>query len=241
MTERSLREQRREHRRALSRDQILDAAEQVFARKGFHEASLREIAELAEFSVGAVYGFFTGKDDIYREIFLRRAAEFLPGMRTVLSSDRSPRRQLLDLADWQVGFFRRFPQFGRLVLRGGSIAPPLSDPPDDSRILENFRTSQLMQADLFRRGQRVGELRAGDPLLLARMFSGLVSAFQAAELAAAENPVDPVDPESTEAGAAGPAPDGPAGGVPADGSGAERFPIETLHEVLEAAFLLRPS
>ncbi|MDN3357597.1 TetR/AcrR family transcriptional regulator [Actinomadura sp. DC4] len=184
MTERSLREQRRERRRALSKDQILDAAERVFARKGFHEAALREIAELAEFSVGAVYGFFPGKDDIYREIFLRRAAEFLPGMRGVLSTDAPPRRQLLDLADWQVGFFRRFPEFGRLVLRGGSIAPPLSEPHGDSQILHNFQTAQQMQADLFERGRRAGELRAGDPPLLSRMFSGLVSAFQAVELSA---------------------------------------------------------
>jgi TetR/AcrR family transcriptional regulator len=90
MTERNLREQRREHRRAFSRDQILDAAEQVFAREGFHDASLREIAEIAEFSVGAVYGFFPGKDGIYREIFLRRAAEFLPGMSRVLPGGQHP-------------------------------------------------------------------------------------------------------------------------------------------------------
>lgn len=80
MTEPSLREQRREHRRALSRNQILDAAEQVFARDGFHDAALREIAELAEFSVGAVYSFFAGKEDIYQAIFLRRAAA--PAART---------------------------------------------------------------------------------------------------------------------------------------------------------------
>ena len=98
MEERSLREQRREYRRALSRDQILDAAEQVFARNGYHDASLREIAELAEFSVGAVYSFFPGKEDIYREIFLRRAAAFMPGMQEVLGSEAAPLRQLLDLA-----------------------------------------------------------------------------------------------------------------------------------------------
>ncbi|MFD0690697.1 TetR/AcrR family transcriptional regulator [Actinomadura fibrosa] len=210
MTERSLREQRRERRRALSRDQILDAAERVFARAGFHEASLREIAELAEFSVGTVYGFFTGKDEIYREIFLRRAAEFLPGMRDVLAAPRRPREQLLDLAGWQVGFFRRFPEFGRLVLRGGAIAPPLADPPDDGRILENFRASQRMQADLFRRGQEAGELRPGDPMLLARMFTGLVSAFQMSEL-----------PE--------------AGQAPGE---APTLPLERLNEILERAFVV---
>ncbi|GAA3978822.1 TetR/AcrR family transcriptional regulator [Actinomadura viridis] len=209
MTERSLREQRREQRRALSRDQILDSAEAVFAREGFHQASLREIAERAEFSVGTVYGFFTGKDEIYREIFLRRAAEFMPGMERILASALPPRRQLTELADWQVGFFRRFPRFGRLVLRGGAIAPPLADPPDDGRILENFRASQRMQADLFRRGQEAGELRDGDPMLLARMFTGLISAFQMTELDAEE-----------------PSPE------------AARVSLEQLHRVLEAAFVV---
>jgi TetR/AcrR family transcriptional regulator len=184
MAERNLKQQRREYRRALSRDQILDAAEQVFARNGFHDASLREIAELAEFSVGAVYGFFAGKEDIYRAIFLRRAEEFMPEMRGVLETDIAPLRQLLDLAAWQVGFFRRYPHWSRLVLRGGAVASPLATPAEDAQLQENFATAQRAQADLFRRGQQSGDLRPGSPELLALMFSGLVSAFQAAELAA---------------------------------------------------------
>jgi AcrR family transcriptional regulator len=182
MSGRNLREERREHRRALSRDQIMDVAEQVFARNGFHDASLREIAELAEYSVGAVYQFFSSKDELYREIFHRRTSAFMPGMSNVLSSDLRPDQQLVALAEWQVSFFRAHPEFGRLVLRGGAIAAPLADPPEDSETLANFRRSMDMQANLFRRGQRAGVLRDGDPRLLARMFSGLVTAFQASEL-----------------------------------------------------------
>lgn len=189
MAGQSLREERRERRRALSRDQILDVAEQVFARNGFHDASLREIAELAEFSVGAVYSFFPGKDDIYREIFHRRGSEFMPEMRRILASDLPPRRQLLDLADWQIGFFRMRPHFGRLVLRGGTGAPPLAEPSDDPRLAENFQESQRLQADLFERGQQAGELRPGPPLALARMFSGLVSAYQTAEMEGGQEPM----------------------------------------------------
>ncbi|GAA3209799.1 TetR/AcrR family transcriptional regulator [Actinocorallia longicatena] len=185
MSQRSLREQRREQRRALSRDQILDVAEQVFARKGYHEASLREIAELAEYSVGAVYGFFTGKEDLYQAIFLRRRADFVPGMSEIIGSGLPADQQLLALAEWQVEFFRIHPEFGRLVLRGGAIVTPLADPAEGSHLLDDFRRSLDVQADLFRRGRNEGVLREGDPQLLARMFSGLVSAFQATELATA--------------------------------------------------------
>ena len=40
----------------------------MFARKGFHETTVAEIAALAEFSVGAVYGFFADKDDLYAQV-----------------------------------------------------------------------------------------------------------------------------------------------------------------------------
>ncbi len=161
----------------------MDVAERLFARKGFHDASLREIAELAEYSVGAVYSFFASKDELYREIIHRRASAFMPGMSEVLRSGLPPDEQLVALAEWQVRFFRAYPEFGRLVLRAGAIAAPVADPPGDSETLANFRRSMDMQADLFRRGQRAGLLRDGDPWLLARMFSGLVTAFQASELA----------------------------------------------------------
>lgn len=200
MAQRSLRDERRMRRRELSRGQILDVAEQVFAREGFHDAALREIAELAEYSVGSVYTFFPGgKDDLYRETFRRRGAEFMPGMRTILTSEKSPREQLIALADWQVGFFRTHRNFGRLVLRGGAIAPPLAEPTGDPQITKNFHEAQQLQADLFARGQGAGELIPGPPTVLALMFSGIVAACQTAELGSADSSQPPLPAEDFHA------------------------------------------
>jgi len=44
----SRRELRRSQHHDLSRSQLLDAAEEVFGTKGFHEATLREVAERAK-------------------------------------------------------------------------------------------------------------------------------------------------------------------------------------------------
>ena len=77
----SAREQRRLHHQDLSRTQLLDAAEEVFGRKGFHDTTLKEVAELAEFSVGSVYSFFANKDDLFRQIFVRRGDQFMEGLR----------------------------------------------------------------------------------------------------------------------------------------------------------------
>src|ERR1700737_2524797 len=116
----SLREERRLRQQEVSRTQLLDAAEEVFGRKGFHETTLKEVAELAEFSVGSVYSFFENKDDLFRQIFVRRGEEFMTGMRAILTDEGSPLEQLHMLVDFQIGFFRKHPHFGRLYLRHSS-------------------------------------------------------------------------------------------------------------------------
>ncbi len=63
-----------------------DAAEEIFGRKGYHETTLKEVAEQAEFSVGSVYSFFENKEDLFRQIFLRRGGQFMPEIREVLGA-----------------------------------------------------------------------------------------------------------------------------------------------------------
>jgi AcrR family transcriptional regulator len=44
--------------------QIMEAAATCFARKGFHQTTMHEICHEAELSPGAVYRYFSGKDEI---------------------------------------------------------------------------------------------------------------------------------------------------------------------------------
>jgi len=209
----SRREARRRQRQELSRAQLLDAAEDLFGRKGFHDATLREVAELAEFSVGSVYSFFESKDDLFRQVLARRGDEFMAPMRALLAPPGAGRRaadpaasdpvaQLRALVDHQVGFFRTHPSFGRLFLRHANL-DLLASGVVDPAIVDNLAEAMALQADLFRRGQEAGRLRAGDPAVLARLFSGLVAAFQAldVEAAAADDHPDPATLHAVIAGA----------------------------------------
>jgi AcrR family transcriptional regulator len=56
---------RRAERRELTRSQILDAAERVFAREGLRGASVEAIAEEAGYSHGAIYSNFSSKEDLF--------------------------------------------------------------------------------------------------------------------------------------------------------------------------------
>lgn len=53
------------------RGQILDAAMDVFAAKGFHRATTREIAAAAGVAEGTIYNYFSSKDDLLIGLLLR--------------------------------------------------------------------------------------------------------------------------------------------------------------------------
>ena len=53
------------------RNQILDAASQVFAEKGFHRATIKDIARVAGIADGTVYNYFENKTALMLGIFER--------------------------------------------------------------------------------------------------------------------------------------------------------------------------
>ncbi|MBM3659572.1 MAG: TetR/AcrR family transcriptional regulator [Actinobacteria bacterium] len=206
MTAIGLREQRRRARAEFHREHLLDAAEAVFGARGFQDATIKEIAERAEISVGAVYGIVDGKEDLLAQTLARRGTEFLAEMERVVAGSSDPRATLRSLADAQIGFFRRHPSFGRLWLR--SVGPGRFglSPSSLDRLGVNADRAVEMEADVIRRGQAAGVVRAGDPFVLAAVFSGIVQAYQAN------------DPASV----------GEVGG--------ERLALADLHALLEGAF-----
>ena len=57
--------ERQERDREAVRRSILDAARELFVAEGFHNVSIRKIAERIEYSPAAIYGYFPSKDDIF--------------------------------------------------------------------------------------------------------------------------------------------------------------------------------
>lgn len=87
-------------------DAILDAALGVFARRGFHQASIREIARAAHLSLAGLYHYVGGKNELLF-LVLDRALDRLCAMQdAALAAARTPEARLLALirAHLQFGF-----------------------------------------------------------------------------------------------------------------------------------------
>jgi AcrR family transcriptional regulator len=80
----------RDRRREMTRRHLLDAAAVVFARDGFHGASLDDVAATAGFTKGAVYSNFKSKDDLFLAVFEDRYAREQREMKQVLTEEEQP-------------------------------------------------------------------------------------------------------------------------------------------------------
>jgi AcrR family transcriptional regulator len=66
--------QTRAERQARTREDLIDAAEELFTENGFHATSLDAVAVAAGYTKGAVYSNFSSKEDLFFAVYERRVA-----------------------------------------------------------------------------------------------------------------------------------------------------------------------
>lgn len=79
-------------RESLTRERrriIVGTAAELFAAKGFHQTSIRDIAKRAGISLGNLYNHFSGKEQLIAEIATLEADE-LPAILALLQRDEDP-------------------------------------------------------------------------------------------------------------------------------------------------------
>src|ERR1700722_16584516 len=79
-----------ERRRQQTRDYLLQAAAQVFSERGFHGATLDEVAAVAGFTKGAVYSNFKKKEDLFMALFQANYDREMEALRMALEGSEVP-------------------------------------------------------------------------------------------------------------------------------------------------------
>lgn len=79
---------------AKRHEKIGDAALKLFSRKGYHETSVREIAEATGLSIGSLYSYIKTKEDILYLVYQRIFTSFQEGMTSAMEGIEDPTLQL---------------------------------------------------------------------------------------------------------------------------------------------------
>jgi len=123
----------REQSRANTRERLMRAARSVFARSGFHGASVEEIASEAGFSTGALYSNFEGKEDLFLAMMEREidehAREIADAVRTRASvAERATggARQWMTMIEREPEVLLLFMEFWAYGVRDAQVRPKVA-------------------------------------------------------------------------------------------------------------------
>ena len=106
----------RDERKAETRERLLDSAASVFARRGYHGASVDEVAEQAGFSTGALYSNFDGKEDLFLAVLQRQIARQTRELSDTVAERPTVEERARGGADEWMRFLEREPELVLLFM-----------------------------------------------------------------------------------------------------------------------------
>ncbi len=142
-----------------TRRKILDAAEQVFAAVGYHDASIVKITEAADVAQGTFYLYFQSKLGVFEEV----VADLNQRVRHAMSeASRSATNRLEAERLGFAGFFRftaEHPALYRVIRQAEFVSP--------RALRHHYETIIGNYVPYLREAMAAGEIAPTDPMVLA--------------------------------------------------------------------------
>jgi TetR/AcrR family fatty acid metabolism transcriptional regulator len=163
------RSSRSEESRRDKRQQILDAATDVFAAQGFHGSRVADIARAADVADGTIYLYFKSKDEILLSIFEETMAQMIAVVTDEIAGLDDPVEKLLRFAEIHMANVELHRNTAKVL----QVELRLSN-----TFMKKYKPQKLRQymdiiGDVVVDGQRRGLLRKDvSPIIVRRAFFG---------------------------------------------------------------------
>jgi AcrR family transcriptional regulator len=153
------------------RRQILDAAIRVFARQGFNDCRVSDIAREAEVAYGLVYHYFDSKDQVLNELFVERWSLLLAAIEEADARDIPSREKLDAVAGFIIDSYRHDPELMKVII----IEVTRAANSFTRTHLPEIRQAYALIAKIVSDAQAAGEFRPDvDPEFASMWFYGAI-------------------------------------------------------------------
>ncbi len=166
-----------ERERKRRQMELLEAAEELFAVKNFHETTIQEISEKSEFSVGSIYHMFSNKDEIYRAILLMRFREYASALNENIQRAEDPLEKVKQFIKTKIEYFERHRSFLKLVLNttfGSRMDVQIGL---TKEFITRYQEHLNLLAGIFQEGIEKNLFSGNDPIGMACAIEGISNSF----------------------------------------------------------------
>ncbi len=179
-----------------SRERILDAAEGLFARRGYAGVGLRELADLVGLGKSSLFHHFESKPQLYAAVCTRILARIAARVDESLARGGAPMERLERVVDDLLDLLAAQPSDARILLRSLFEDDELAGETREEREGREL-TAHIMASisALLREGMEVGQFRSVHvPGLLLSLIGQTVFPFASGEFGQEILGKDPFDP-----------------------------------------------
>jgi len=155
---------------------VLLAARRLYARKGYQQTAMVEIARASELAVGTLYQLFPSKEAILRGLLEERMDDLITRVRAAVDGERDVREQLRRVVETHLTFARENADILRLYLSGWIGYDTRTRQRFGDRIDARYERYVAVLTAVFKRGVDTGALAARPPRRLAVSLAGLIHA-----------------------------------------------------------------
>jgi AcrR family transcriptional regulator len=150
---------RKEREKKRRRNDITNAAEELFFSRGYDNVSMNEIADAVELSKATLYLYFKDKEALFFAIVLRGAEILYEKFRDCSKLDRSGLDKIRAMGQSIIEFSQEYPDYFRMLCYSGSERFYNTDNDDAKQILELTAKNIELMRDAFEDGIQDGTAR----------------------------------------------------------------------------------
>jgi AcrR family transcriptional regulator len=163
---------RKEKEYLLRRQTILDAALKLFATKGYAGASMQEIAQASEFSIGTLYNFFETKESLYRTIIEEKFRQAKESIEAALLDEKGCIEKITKAVGALLNFMEENREFFNIFLGFRSAPETGMHGGVQEKVMEYYQEHVRFFQELMQEGIREGLFRDFSSLELALSLIG---------------------------------------------------------------------
>jgi len=168
---------RREREFWAHREEILLAAQKVFAAKGFFPTTMSDIARKAEFGTGTLYKYFKSKEELYFTLVDEKVEEINRVVKAELSQKTSSVERIKKALELQFDFFERNRDFFRIYTSERSRFEWTVKDELGKGIHEKMIAYINLLTEVMEQGVEEGEFKRLNPMNMAHALAGIVNSF----------------------------------------------------------------
>ncbi len=162
----------------LRRADILNAATRVFAEKGYHQATMLDIAKQAEYAVGTLYLYFKDKQALYFALTEEKIDDLFRKIKDKIRSAQGSLEKIRVLVEEEFVYFEENKDFFRIYFSEEGVGKwAIKDKPSLA-IMEKSMRFIGYTSGIISQAQEEGVIRKGlDPQKTANLLGGMIKSL----------------------------------------------------------------